>query len=77
MKIIDMIKDQQVHFDYYRDGEMWYKTDNGFMFPVPVHDTREIGNATFMRIGLSMDQRFMAMTAFISTQKLQMNLLTG
>jgi len=48
MKLIDMVKGQ-VHFDYYRDGEMWYKTDSGFIFPVPVHDKREIGNATFMR----------------------------
>jgi hypothetical protein len=37
----------QVHFQYYRDQELWYKTDSGFLFPVPVHDKREIGNATF------------------------------
>lgn len=49
MKMIDLVKDQEVHFEYYRDGEMWYKTDNGFLFPVPVHDAREIGNATFKR----------------------------
>ena len=49
MKMIDIVKDQQVHFDYYRDGELWYKTDNGFIFPVPVNDKREIGNATFQR----------------------------
>ena len=49
MKMIDIVKDQQVHFEFYRDGEMWYKTDNGFVFPVPVNDKREIGNATFKR----------------------------
>jgi len=49
MKMIDIVKDQQVHFDYYRDGELWYKTDNGFVFPVPINDQKEIGNATFQR----------------------------
>jgi len=47
--MIELVKDQQVHFEYYRDGDMWYKTDNGFIFPVTVKDTREIGNATFNR----------------------------
>lgn len=47
-KIIDLVKDQKVHFQYYRDGELWYKTDSGFIFPVPVSDTREVGNATFL-----------------------------
>jgi len=46
MKLIDLVKDQQVNFQYYRDNELWYKTTNGFLFPVPVSD---IGNATFMR----------------------------
>lgn len=46
MKLIDLVKDQQVHFQYYRDNELWYKTDSGFLFPVPISD---IGNATFMR----------------------------
>ena len=49
MKMIDLVKGQQVHFQYYRDGELWYETDNGFIFPVPVNDKREIGNATFSR----------------------------
>lgn len=46
MKLIDLIKDQQVHFQYYRDHDLWYKTDSGFLFPVPLSD---IGNATFNR----------------------------
>jgi len=33
-----------VTFQYYRDGNLWYKTDSGFSFPVPVDDT---GSATF------------------------------
>lgn len=49
MKMIDLVKNQMVHFEYYRDGEMWYKTDNGFIFPVPINDQREIGTATFNR----------------------------
>lgn len=49
MKLIDLVKDQQVHFQYFRDYEMWYKTDNGFLFPVPVKDPKEIGTATFNR----------------------------
>jgi len=49
MKIIDLVKNQKVHFDFYRDGEMWYKTDSGFIFPVSIKDTKEIGNATFLR----------------------------
>jgi len=49
MKLIELVKNQQVHFDYYREGEMWYATDNGFIFPVPIADKNEIGNATFQR----------------------------
>ena len=36
--------DQVVTFLYYRDGELWYNTEKGFIFPVPISD---IGNATF------------------------------
>ena len=31
-------------FQYYRDYKLWYQTDNGFLFPVPIED---IGTATF------------------------------
>jgi len=34
-----------VTFEYYRDGNLFYKTESGLRFPVPVSD---IGNATFM-----------------------------
>lgn len=45
-RVIELVKNQQVHFQYYRDNELWYATDSGFTFPVPVSD---VGNATFMR----------------------------
>ncbi len=31
-------------FSYYRDGELWYETHDGFKFPVPIKDT---GTASF------------------------------
>lgn len=49
MKLIDLVKNQRVHFEYYRCGEAWYKTDSGFLFPVPFVNKKEIGNATFQR----------------------------
>lgn len=46
MNIKDMVKDQKkVRFSFYRDKELWYKTECGFEFPVPISD---IGNATFL-----------------------------
>lgn len=27
-----------VHFQFYRKGDLWYKTDDGFEFAVPVSD---------------------------------------
>lgn len=26
----------RVKFDFYRNGELWYSTINGFQFPVPI-----------------------------------------
>jgi hypothetical protein len=34
-----------VTFTHYFDGNLWYKTEDNFNFPVPVSD---IGTATFM-----------------------------
>lgn len=43
--IKDMVKDgKTVSFEYYRSGNLWYKTECGFIFPVP---TSDIGDATF------------------------------
>ena len=35
-----------VHFQYYRDQELWYRTHKGLLFPVPLSDD---GTATFNR----------------------------
>ena len=35
----------KVRFAYYRDESLWYTTEDGFLFPVPISDT---GNATFL-----------------------------
>ena len=40
-----VINDQVVRFQYYRDNQLWYATECGFIFPVPISD---IGNATFL-----------------------------
>jgi hypothetical protein len=36
---------QKVRFAFYRDGELWYETECGFRFPVPITDA---GTATFL-----------------------------
>ncbi|MBD3645901.1 MAG: hypothetical protein HUJ31_00295, partial [Pseudomonadales bacterium] len=43
-RIKDLVKDQRAHFVFYRDRCLFYETDNGFQFPVPVEDA---GSATF------------------------------
>ncbi len=43
MNIKDIVKDQNAHFVFYRDKSLFYETDNGFQFPVPVDDA---GSAT-------------------------------
>lgn len=61
MNIKDMVKDNQtVKFCYFRDGNLWYETENGFKFPVPVAD---IGNATFNAV-----ERAMLMMRYIRPQ---------
>ncbi len=36
----EMVKDRQkVQFRYYREKELWYSTECGFEFPVPIDDT--------------------------------------
>jgi len=46
MNIKDIVKNQNAHFVFYRDEALFYETDNGFQFPVPVSDA---GSATFNR----------------------------
>jgi hypothetical protein len=44
--IKDMVKDnKRGRFSFYRDRQLFYQTECGFEFPVPIDD---IGNATFL-----------------------------
>lgn len=46
--IKDMVKDgKKARITHYKLGELWYETECGFKFPVPVHLTEEVGEATF------------------------------
>jgi len=40
-----IVNDQRVKFTFYRDGDLWYETECGFRFPVPIADA---GTATFL-----------------------------
>ena len=40
-----VIDGQKVRFSFYRDGQLWYATECGFRFPVPI---AEAGTATFL-----------------------------
>lgn len=45
-KLKEMVwKNKKVFFRFYRDQTLWYVTECGFEFPVPISD---IGNATFL-----------------------------
>lgn len=39
MTLKDLVKGKKVQFRLYRDGELWYATEDGFEFPVPISDT--------------------------------------
>ena len=39
MTLKELVKGKKVHFKFYRDSELWYETDDGFEFPVPIADT--------------------------------------
>jgi len=45
MKLTEMVKDKKVTFEFYRKKELWYITDDGFSFPVPIEDA---GDAKFL-----------------------------
>src|SRR5262245_11367343 len=46
LSVKDMVKDnKQVIFSHYKEGELWYRTEDGFEFPVPVAD---VGSATML-----------------------------
>ena len=38
---------RKVRFTHFKAGDLWYVTETGFAFPVPVNDPAEIGDATF------------------------------
>ena len=40
-----IVNQQKVRFSFYRDGQLWYETECGFRFPVPIEDA---GTATFL-----------------------------
>ena len=40
-----IVNNQKVRFCFYRDGQLWYETECGFRFPVPISDA---GTATFL-----------------------------
>lgn len=42
---------KQVTFEYYRANHLWYTTECGFLFPVPIDD---IGDATFNKTDKAM-----------------------
>ena len=44
-RIKNMVKDKVVRFKFYRDDQLFYQTEDGFEFPVPLDD---VGNATFL-----------------------------
>ena len=37
--------EKKVHFLYYKQQELWYRTDCGFEFPVPIEDA---GDGVFL-----------------------------
>lgn len=42
----EMVVDgKKVRFQQYRDGNLWYVTETGFIFPVPIDD---VGTATLL-----------------------------
>jgi len=44
--IKDMVKDgKKVFFKFYRQKELWYVTEDGFEFPVPIDD---VGDGIFL-----------------------------
>lgn len=45
MTLKDMVHNKKVRFNFYKEGELWYITEDGFEFPVPIADT---GNGIFL-----------------------------
>ncbi len=45
MNIKELVQNKTVSFVRYQNKELWYVTESGFEFPVPISDT---GEAAFM-----------------------------
>ena len=59
--IKSMVSDgKRVHFNFYRKGELWYKTECGFQFAVPISDA---GDGVFLA-----DDRAMLYMRYIRKQ---------
>ena len=49
MNLKDMVaRGKKVRITSFCSGQLWYRTEEGFEFPVPVTDRKEVGNATFL-----------------------------
>ena len=46
----------KVRFEHFVDNALWYRCDNGFMFPVPVSDTKDSIDAINSPIFLAEDK---------------------
>ena len=52
MQLKDLVKDKTVSFEFYRDGELWYRvSDTDFTFPVPITDA---GTGVFKAVDKSL-----------------------
>lgn len=55
MTLKELVKGKKARFQYYRDGSLWYITEDGFEFPIPIGDTgtgifeAEANAITYMR----------------------------
>ena len=45
-RLIKTLIKGKASFEYCRGGDLWYSTESGFIFPVPISD---IGTATFLK----------------------------
>ena len=39
MTLKEIVKNKKVRFKFYKDGELWYETEDGFEFPISIADT--------------------------------------
>ena len=44
VSIKEIVKGNNAHFVFFRDKALFYETDDGFLFPIPIEDA---GSATF------------------------------